>query len=394
MGSRPHAPLKFDGEYGLYVRLVDDGLQVQWITGDAAQGVLYAYVDGEEIQRVTTSASQSHGARIETLAPVVDLLYGAEGGDLNRTRIERTPPAPPKLDFDGVDSLYVFGDVHGEFDRVILLLANAGLIDDDLTWSGGDRHVVFLGDLFDRGNDVTRVLWFLYGLERQAEAAGGTVTLLLGNHEVMAMSSDLRYVSGKETMLAQAHGVSYATLFDPKTSVLGRWLASKPGLVRIDDLLLAHGGVSPAYVDYTLQEYQDSLAAFIHEDLFVHWNDPDYLAAFPDSTSLDSAGVARRWEFFFGQQSVQWYRGLIYSDTLSDFLDLVLRNFDVDVHVIAHTPVATIGERYGGRLIATDLEEAATEMLFLARRADGSWDRMMIPLFGEPKPIGDLMAEP
>jgi len=389
--STRHTP-RFEGEFGLYAQIVDGGLQVRWITQEASQGLIYAYVDGDQIQRVTTSASQTHGARIETPAPVVDLLYGAEDGAMYRTTIELTPPARPRLEIDGVDSVYIFGDVHGEFDHVVLLLGNAGLIDDDLAWSGGSRHVVFLGDLFDRGDDVTRVLWFLYGLERQAAQAGGAVHVVLGNHELMAMSGDLRYVSGKETMLAQAHGIDYSTMFDPKESVLGRWLASKPGVVRMGDLLLAHGGMSPAYVGYTLQQYEDSLAAFMGEELFVHWNDPEYLAEFSKATRLDSAAVARRYDFFFGTQSVQWYRALIYSDTLGGFLDTVLSNFHVSTHIIGHTPVPTIGERYEGRLIATDLEDAASEMLFLARRPDGGWDRYMIPLFGAPQRLGSLMS--
>jgi hypothetical protein len=33
--------------------------------------------------------------------------------------------------------------------------------------------VVFLGDIFDRGLEVTRVLWFLYGLEHQAPGRRG-----------------------------------------------------------------------------------------------------------------------------------------------------------------------------------------------------------------------------
>lgn len=389
VSNRAQEAFRFDGEYGLYVRIVDDGLEVRWITEDRSRGVIHAYAGEEELERVHTSKGQAHWAHIETSAPVVDLQYGAEGGELYNTRIDRIAPEPPALVVEGVDSVYMFGDVHGEFDRVVGLLGKVGLIDDALRWSGGDRHLVFLGDLFDRGDDVTRVLWFLYGLERQAAAAGGAVHVVLGNHELMVMSGYVGYVSGKETLIAQAHGVEYATMFHPKESVLGRWLASKPGLVRLEDLLLAHGGVGPQYVEYTLEEYQDTLRAFMDEELFVRWNDSIYLAEFRETTEVDSAGVSRRYEFFFGEQSVPWYRDLVNSDTLGAYLDRVLTNFDAHVHIVGHTIVPTIGERYGGRLIATDLREAASEMLLLARGEDGEWDRFMIPLVGSPKPLGD-----
>ncbi len=72
-----------------------------------------------------------------------------------------------------VDFLFVVGDEHGEFERVLSLPGNAGLIDANRNWVGGERHVVFLGDIFDRGLEVTRVLWFLYGLEHQAPGRRG-----------------------------------------------------------------------------------------------------------------------------------------------------------------------------------------------------------------------------
>lgn len=387
-GAADGRAFRFEGEYGLTVRVLPEGLDVGWLTNDVEEGTLTAYVDGEAVATEHTEAAQAHRAWVGTAAPLVTLEYGAVGGALYRTTIEREPGPPVDLELAGIDSVYLFGDVHGEFERVVRLLHNAGLIDADLAWTGGTRHVVFLGDLFDRGDDVTRVLWFIYGLERQARETGGGVHVVLGNHEVMVMSGDLRYVSGKETMIAFRHGAEYGDLFDPRQTVLGRWLASKPGLMKVDDLLLAHGGVSPSYVDYGPREFQDTLSTFLGEDLFLAWYDPERLAEFGETTALDSAAVARRFDFFFDGQSVFWYRDFVRTDTLGAFLDRVLDRYDASIHVIGHTPVETIQERYDGRLIATDLSDAATEMLFLARDGDGGWSRYRIPLFGAPVALG------
>jgi len=380
---------RYAGEFGLYVGTDKDGLVVRWITETVAPGIVQAWVDGEMVDEVRTTEGQAHAAHLGTLAPVVTLAYGEQDGEPYRTTIYRDPVRSPQLEVDGVDSVYMMGDVHGEFDHLTQLLRNAELIGEELRWTGGSRHLVLLGDLFDRGDDVTRVLWFLYGLEREAAEAGGAVHIILGNHELMIMSRDERYVGLKENTIASVHGLGYGELFNPHTSVLGRWLAGKPGLVRMDDLLLAHGGMSPEYVDYTLQEYEDTLRTFINEQLLVHWQDPEFLEAFADTTTLDSAGVARRWGFFFGPESVQWFRGFVQSDTLGPFLDRVLDHFHATVHVVGHTPVSTIQERYDGKLIAADLLEAATEMLFLVRREDGGWDRYRIPLTGEWTPLSD-----
>ena len=387
-GAQDARTFEFEGEYGLMVRVVPEGLDVRWLTDDVRVGELAAFVDGKEVHRVRTEEAQTHATVVESTAASVVLEYGAVDGDRYSTTIERNPPARAEIEVAGVDPVYLFGDVHGEFGRVTRLLRNAGLVDEELRWTGGERHVVFLGDLFDRGDDVTRVLWFVYGLERGAAEAGGAVHVLLGNHELMVMSGDLRYVAGKESMVAFRHGVDYADLFDPRESVLGRWLASKPGLMKVDDLLLAHGGMSPAYLAYEAPEFQDTLHAFLGEDLFLGWNDPEFLAAYGDTVTLDTAAVARRFDFFFSSESVFWYRDLVRSDTLGAFLDRVLERYDSRIHVIGHTPVETIQERYDGRLIATDLLDAATEMLLLVREDGGEWARFKVPLSGPPVPLG------
>lgn len=395
---------RFEGEFGLFVSYVDDGLQVGWLTQEPEPGVLRAYIDGELVVEKKTRAAEVHTAVVELDDGRSDgghrdggrdggsvlLEYG--GGEdaerLYRTRIRLgSPPSDETFVYEGVDSLYVIGDSHGQFDTVTALLRNAGLIDAELRWAGGTRHFVMLGDLFDRGDDVTRLLWFVYGLEREAEAAGGRIHVVLGNHEIMVMTGDLRYVSGKERLIAQRHAVGYSELFDPHSSVLGRWLASKPALLRIGDALLAHGGVGPRYLGYGLGELDDTLRLYMEEDVFTRWWDDEYLGTWAEETTLDSAAVDRRWDFFNHPESVFWYRDLVRSDTLGQYLGTVLERFRSSVHVVAHTPLDHIEERYDGRLIAVDLENAASELLLLARNEDGGWDRLKIGLEGPPRPI-------
>ncbi len=376
------------GEYGLYVAFARPGLEVRWLTEEERPGLVRAIVNGRVVDERRTDPGYAHAARLRVRAPTVTLEYGATPADgaggaaaLHRTRIWAESP-PPDIELAGHDSVFVFGDVHGEFDRVVSLLGLAGLIDADLRWTGGSAAVAFLGDLFDRGNDVTRLLWFVYRLEREALAAGGRVVTLLGNHEAMVLSGDLRYVAPKEQTIGELHGLSYETLFDPRRSVLGRWIAGKPGLVRLEDLLFAHGGVSPAYVDSSLEEFQDTLETFIAEPLFRRWRDEAFLREFARETRLDSAQIYRRYDFFFGPESVLWYRDLVLADTLGRHLDAVLERFEARLHVVGHTPVPTIRESYGGRLIAADLLDAAAEMLRLTRRRDGGWNRTVIKLDG------------
>ena len=386
---------RFEGEFGLFVNYVDDGLQVGWLTAKPEPGLLRVYVGDELVTEKKTRAGEAHTAMVELdddarESGSVLLEYGgtADAERPHRTRIYLESRLPdPAIVYEGVDSVYVIGDTHGEFDRVVGLLRNAGLIDAELRWTGGTRHLVMLGDLFDRGADVTRLLWFLYGLEREAEMTKGRVHVVLGNHEIMVMIGDLRYVAGKEHVIAQRYGVDYSGLFDPHRSVLGRWLTSKPAVIRIDDLLFAHGGMGPRYAGYGLEELQDTLRLYMEEELFSKWYDDEALGEWAEGATLDSAAVDRRWEFFNNPESVFWYRDLVQRDTLGAYLGKVLKRFKSSIHIVGHTPLDHIEERYDGRLIAVDMEEAATELLLLARNDAGGWDRLKLGLEGPPGPI-------
>jgi hypothetical protein len=91
--------------------------------------------------------------------------------------------------------IVAIGDVHGAYAEYTTVLKRAGLIDDQLKWSGGRATLVQTGDYTDRGTDVRKVLDLVMQLEREAKASGGTVLPLLGNHEVMNFLGDWRDVT-------------------------------------------------------------------------------------------------------------------------------------------------------------------------------------------------------
>ena len=49
--------------------------------------------------------------------------------------------------------------------------------------------------MLDRGDDEIAILILLQKLHKQAEAQGGAVYILNGNHEVLNVSGDFRYVT-------------------------------------------------------------------------------------------------------------------------------------------------------------------------------------------------------
>jgi hypothetical protein len=168
----------------------------------------------------------------------------------------------------------------------------------------------------------------------------------------------------------------------------------------VNGVLLAHGGVAPGSSPRSVEAVNDSLRTFMAEDLFYRWADTT-LALVGDSAAaelvadqyesvivMDSATFARRTEILFDSTSFLWFRGYVESDTLTSELDGVLDEFGAEIHVVAHTPLISIAARYDGKLLAVDLEEAATEMLLLVRDGDGGgYQRWRMSLDAPPEPF-------
>lgn len=366
----PSPSQKFAGEYGLWVEQKPGEVAVHWITApqgspaEADSGFLEVFREDQLIYRAKTPPGPAHRAAFPYWEKRdLRIRYGGLTSPLDKhetTLYFSKDPAKSQVQFDKVDSVFVIGDVHGQYDNLVRLLANAKLIDANRSWQARRAHLVLLGDLFDRGDDVTQCLWFLYRLEREAEARGGKVHVMLGNHEIMAFLNDLRYTSEKEKLIAQYHQTGYTAMFHVRESVLGRWLASKPALIKINNILLAHGGVSPPFTAFTLQSFNDSLYAFLQEEEF-----PSLLQEGVATVRGDATLYARRLYFFFGDNSIFWQRGYIMSDTLKNDLKKTLDRFKAKYHVVAHTPVTRIQTFYGGKVFAVDLHNPATEMLLI-----------------------------
>ncbi len=90
------------------------------------------------------------------------------------------------------------GDIHGDLSSFQSILQTAQILDQTGNWTGGDSILIQTGDAVDRGSQSKQVLDLLMKLETQAPGKGGRVHSLLGNHEVMVMMGDLRYVPAQE----------------------------------------------------------------------------------------------------------------------------------------------------------------------------------------------------
>src|SRR5688572_21959569 len=95
-------------------------------------------------------------------------------------------------DVRGVSRLLAFGDVQASYGGLVATLEAAGYLawdGDAPRWTAGDAALLFIGDLVDKGAEPSEVLLLVQALDPLAEAAGGCVVLIQGNHELMLLAA-------------------------------------------------------------------------------------------------------------------------------------------------------------------------------------------------------------
>lgn len=257
--------------------------------------------------------------------------------------------SPPGI-YDTPAKMLIVSDIEGNFQAFHSLLLVHKVVDDQMNWSFGTGHLAIVGDLLDRGPNVTQLLWLIYKLEQQAAAQGGRVHVLLGNHETMNFQHNTTYVHDKYIAVArQISGLTddteaFAYLMKPDAELV-RWLASKNTVERIGDILLVHGGISPEILEVALT--LEEINQLGRESL---WEDP-----------RAPAPVESRLGIVAGNTGPFWYRGLVMERFLQKppqaFVDAALEYFGAKKMVIGHSMVKDISADYQQKIYRIDVEQ-------------------------------------
>lgn len=288
--------------------------------------------------------------------------------------------------FTGVDRIVAVGDLHGDYQNFVKILTGTHLVDRDLHWIAGRTHLVQLGDILDRGPSARKIFDLLIRLEQEAEQAGGKVHALIGNHEEMALegiSFDYpgfvsvdeflsflpdTYVNVRQTEYLQKKMAGLPPGSEPPTISLtelmdywkgimthdpnarreyfrslyeqyGDWILSHNAVIKINDTVFVHGGISESYSKEPLET--------INEDL-------------RREMGLAMRGARFYPRILFAPNSPLWYRDLAVNDekSMTKEVDRVLTNLKANHMVVGHTPhgfgTLRTMERFGGRIWIID----------------------------------------
>lgn len=192
------------------------------------------------------------------------------------------PSAEPVTRLPAPALLLAIGDLHGDLEATRKVLRLAGAIDENDHWAGGDRVVVQTGDQLDRGDGERKILDLLDRLSNEAKEKGGALHVLNGNHEVMNVALDFRYVT--EGGYKEFLDVPGANLADPRLAALpekarpraaaflpgapyAKLLARRKTILVVGDTVFVHGGVLPKHVRHGLERINRDVSAWMNGEI-------------------------------------------------------------------------------------------------------------------------------
>jgi hypothetical protein len=145
------------------------------------------------------------------------------------------------------EDIFVVGDVHGDYERLLRVLNAAHIIEGkpsepkDVVWTAGKAVLVFTGDLIDKGKHGIEVVALVRAMGESAEQKNGQVFVLMGNHEAEFLADP-----SQKKVRDFVHELANARL--PVADIaachgdLGSFLCSLPFAVRVRNWFFSHAG--------------------------------------------------------------------------------------------------------------------------------------------------------
>jgi len=180
--------------------------------------------------------------------------------------------------------LDIIGDIHGEIEALEALLKHLGYRDDGS--HPENRHLVFVGDLCDRGPDSPAVIFKVRNL-----VESGRAQCVVGNHELNLLRRDrkhgnhwfLKPDATKHHEALAEFGPTVQVAAEQESEILG-FFASLPVALERDDLRIVHAAWHPESIEH-IRGFQGSII-----EAYQHFE--DRLKALPGAAEIKAAADA------------------------------------------------------------------------------------------------------
>jgi len=157
---------------------------------------------------------------------------------------------PAVVEVDTKHDIYAVGDPHGDYERLVTVLAKAKIIAGDpgppekVQWTAGKAMLICTGDMIDKGPESLRVIALFRALQPAAQKAGGRVIVTMGNHEATFLADPLaKKAKDFRDELTTKANLNPAEVAAGKDKLgIGQFLRNLPVAARINEWFFAHAG--------------------------------------------------------------------------------------------------------------------------------------------------------
>lgn len=269
--------------------------------------------------------------------------------DLSQNQYDNIFDYYQKAEYNNVEKIIAFGDIHGDLNAFKNCLRKANLINIQDRWIGGTTHVVQVGDILDRkprGEDNSDedsefiIISFILKLQIESFLNGGGYHPVIGNHELMNIMGIFDYVSHM--------GMRHFKTFNERKEYFRqggdfcKYLACgwNP-IIKINNCLFCHGGLSRTISNkYSIKEINEMMRSRLYSNKF----------------SLLDFNFQN---LFIGEKSILWNRDYSNNEEenpriLQD-VKHVLNKYGCKYMIIGHTPYTEgVKIKYNGHVICID----------------------------------------
>ena len=245
----------------------------------------------------------------------------------------------PENTTNGDFKILALSDIESGFKTFRDFLIHNRVIDKKLNWTFKNGHLVLLGDFVDRDFSATQVLWFIYKLEQEAAKKGGAVHFILGNHELKNMQGNFESTAPKYVHIAAILERLPTSLLG-EDSFLGKWMASKNTIERINGILFTHGGLHPGLANYRTN--LDEINQIVRNNYYK----PYYPKVKKDLEQL----------LISTNTGISWYRGYFKDNLKQKDVDRNLKAFHAKAIVVGHTLQSQVNRQFNGKVIGVDVK--------------------------------------
>eukprot|EP01063_Lacrimia_lanifica_P012585 TRINITY_DN19240_c0_g1_i1.p1 TRINITY_DN19240_c0_g1~~TRINITY_DN19240_c0_g1_i1.p1 ORF type:complete len:527 (+),score=121.17 TRINITY_DN19240_c0_g1_i1:124-1704(+) len=174
----------------------------------------------------------------------------------------------------GAARVVVIGDLHGDAQVARDILLKAGVMDEAGHWAADEpTTVVQLGDVTDRGPDPHGAMDMLIQLAEEAPRKGGSVVLLLGNHDSWMLQQDWRFVHPAD--IEAFGGVEQRLKAYSPYGRYGQHLRNRRVVHVVGDTVFCHAGLLQRWAAEGVQAVNEAAAMTLKppSGAMPRWND-------------------------------------------------------------------------------------------------------------------------